>query len=68
VAPYIKVDSKAALRVAEMFYDETLGSGLSVDAALQGIRKLALEKDVPDGQRASMLSYLAFARPGLKLH
>lgn len=67
VAPCIKVDSKAALKVAEIFYDKTLTSGLSVDAALQSIRELALKDDVPDEERASMLSYLAFARPGLKL-
>jgi Ternary complex associated domain 7 len=67
LAPSIKVNTRSARKVAEIFYDKTLSSSLSVDTALQDIRELALKDDLPDEERASMLSYLAFVRPGLKL-
>jgi CHAT domain-containing protein len=65
IAPFVRVDSKAAARAAKTFYETC--ETLSVVEAVRHIRELALDSSTTDEQRSTFVSYAVFARPGLKL-
>jgi CHAT domain len=65
VAPMIKTDSAAALEAAHVFY-EALETE-SIAEAVRRVRALPTTRAMPDAQRATFLSYLAFAPPTLRV-
>lgn len=65
VAPFVRVDTAAARSAAETFYSaagtETIGE------AVRRVREHAMDSTVTDDQRATFLSYAAFAMPRMRL-
>jgi hypothetical protein len=65
VAPMIKVDSAAALEAAHVFY-----AALATETIAEAVRRvhaIPSTRSMPDTQRATFLSYLAFAPPTLRV-
>jgi hypothetical protein len=65
VAPFVRVQTAAARTAAETFYSaaatETIGE------AVRRVRQRAEDPNVTDDQRATFLSYAAFAMPAVRL-
>lgn len=63
VAPFITVDSQAAARAAEAFYDAAFG-GSTIAEAVRAVHRLA---ETDGAHAATYLSYLAYTKPSLRL-
>jgi len=65
VAPFVKVQTVASRKAAETFYEasesETIGE------AVRRVREHAADPSTPEDQRATFLSYAAFAMPAVRL-
>lgn len=63
VAPMINAYSPAALEAARVFYDALATE--TIAEAVRRVRAIPSTQSIPDTQRATFLSYLAFAPPTL---
>ena len=66
IAPLIEVDSLAARRAADCFYEAVM-SDATIAEAVRRIRELATHTDVAESAKPTFLSYLAFTPTTLSL-
>jgi hypothetical protein len=65
IAPFVKIQTKAARQAADLFYDMSMSK--TIPEAMQSVRQRAEFNETPDDQRATYLSYAAFTQPRLRL-